>query len=275
MRTMFFALVVTLMAVCGCTYETTTIGYSDRDAHIPTFSVDIPKKDRHIMVMDSELFHGQRNNPDETAEAWSMSGTLKCLETTQSVSMQASFGEIGTHTVQLQVKYPPFDPFIPAPVTAEVFVEWSVKGNTVRRRASLSNGLSISGNAEAVKVRVVDTSTDPTLVGITYEVTITVVKGMRASNTQQPTLYLGKFAVAAGGVTDIPIPQDAGGIAVKVLGDGTDVIALQTLGGGPFFFSFWQVTRSEWQPLAGGCIAIQLSSVAGASNVAVYVGIDG
>lgn len=111
-----------------------------------------------------------------------------------------------------------------APVNPVAEIKWSVEGNSVRRLVSVTNGMTLTGVGEGIKVSVSDQSFQ--VVGVTlieYPVDITVAPGSRASVNQPPTLAAagdvgGGFVTTIGALSfkDIAIPQDAGVISVYI-----------------------------------------------------------
>lgn len=115
-------------------------------------------------------------------------------------------------------------------------ISWSVEGVTVRRLVSVTNGCSVTGVGQGVKVVVKD-QTPQNIAGITYgvayQVDITVAPGSRSSVNQPPTytpiggtvitfaplvetVVLAPFSVPPGGLAVVAVPQNAGVISAYV-----------------------------------------------------------
>lgn len=103
-------------------------------------------------------------------------------------------------------------------------ITWSVAGNSVRREVSVTNGLSLTGVGEGVKVVVYD-RTPAGQIPVSYQVDITVAPGSRASENQPPTycptLALTEGMIIVGNQTlqnqvVLNIPVNAGCISVYV-----------------------------------------------------------
>jgi hypothetical protein len=175
-----------------------------------------------------------------TKTGWAANGSLHTQVYNEVVNCQAQFGDSGNYTLQFDIDAPQ----VSGGAQAEAIVTWSVAGNDVTRRLSISNSASITGTAEAVKIRVVDvTFTNPgNAPGTEYKIAIQVAKGTRGDSQIPPVLFprafvngLGgpvtpfeqiAFSVTADGFAgtgagvgfqDIPIPQDAGVTTALVL----------------------------------------------------------
>lgn len=106
-------------------------------------------------------------------------------------------------------------------------ISWAVAGNTVKRLVSVTNGMSVTGVGEAIKVVVYDATdqTAPAPTACTYDVEITVAPGSRPSE-QQPATYttylasdpffgaqvplLGMTFISPNSSIIVPVPQGIG-----------------------------------------------------------------
>lgn len=154
---------------------------------------------------------------------WSQNGKLTDLDPMGAVTLQANFPEAGAYSVQFAIDDPDG-----AQVLTEAVIQWSVEGNTISRRVSVVNGVTVSGVGQAVRISVKDV--DPPQMGVvsqgTYGVSIQVSKGTRAASSQAPILTAFNpvngsqaFLVPTGGLgtaVTVPVPNDAGAIAVGV-----------------------------------------------------------
>lgn len=147
-------------------------------------------------------------------EGWSGSSNIRA-GTRQAYSIQAKFPKIGQYTVQFEIGN------TPAPLGDDVFkataeITWSVKGNGVRRLVNCANGMSVSGTAEAVSVKIIDASILDVNPPFDYVVGAQIAPGTRASVQQPPFLEDIKYTVLPGNTQDVLIPKDAGVISVYV-----------------------------------------------------------
>ncbi len=149
-------------------------------------------------------------------KGWSVSGPLisGAGPSGNGISLQANFeNEPGNYTVQFGLTQPVVQSGEIIRAVAEIV--WSVEGNDVRRLVNAVNGMSVSGTAQGVKVRLFDNSV--TVAPITYQVSAQVVKGTRPSVAHPPFLYGDRFILISGGPSVVvPIPQNAGVTAVYV-----------------------------------------------------------
>lgn len=130
---------------------------------------------------------------------------------------QARFPIASVYTVQVAIDAASAS----APFRAEVKVSFKVAGNVISRRASVRNGVSISGPAEAIEVEVFDTSfttgsPPPFPPGTPYSVMVQyAIEPHGGPNQPQldvfdPNTGLAWVIAASGGTVNIPIPLDAG-----------------------------------------------------------------
>jgi hypothetical protein len=218
--------------------------------------------------------------------AWSISGTLTAGDFDKSVSLQALFAEPGDYTVQLSGIFPPANVLVPIQPEAEII--WSVAGNSISRKVSVGSGISISGNAEAVRVVVKDVTN---LFGgplTDYEVSITICKGTRAAIPIPPTLLVplaaGFGGLNPGAAVDIPIPQGVGITSVHVsiaqrIGVPIPEQAIQVLqrgAGGIGTLQAYDPRAIGWCPMAPAAVTLRIKNwTAGIVDFAVTFGIDG
>ncbi len=158
-------------------------------------------------------------HPEQKHNGWSIAGTLQRENAQKKLSLQRAFGPeaAGAYTVQFSLQ-----PLGPEPTIKEAArrtvadIEWSVAGNTIRRRISIGDGTTISGNAEAVRVVLSDAT--PFYVNHDtsfYEVSITIIRGTRQTTLVPPILNIGDpsvLGISGGGSNDvtIPVPQGVG-----------------------------------------------------------------
>ncbi len=227
--------------------------------------------------------------PAEAVHGWSRVGELVSGNTDKSVSVQQDFDEAGPYTCNFSLV--PVDDISAADVatlSAEAIIEWGVGGNTITRRISVTNGASISGNAKAVRVVIVDTSEaegGATVLGKTYQVSVSIARGTRPSTDQPPILQEQNivFVVAGGTNQDVAIPQGAGVKSVWVAVAGLAGAAIADQGArvtqttaANTAISMYDPRAITWAPLAPGATKINLANLTLVNQVyAVYWGIDG
>lgn len=152
-------------------------------------------------------------------KGWQQAGKLKIGDPVQAVTLQADFqNEPGNYTIQFGIVKPPN---ANALYVAKADIYWSVEGQTLKRTITVGNGVSISGTAQGVKVRVYDdtATTFPAAVIVPnteYTVAVQVVKGTRPNVGKPPTLYVAPVNVGPLSFQNINIPADAGVISVNV-----------------------------------------------------------
>jgi hypothetical protein len=214
---------------------------------------------------------------------WSQAGKL-LTGVEGAVSLQANFKDPGSYTVQFGV--------VPPPIAAPAFgifdcsavVEWSVEGNTIRRRVSVGNGTSISGQGQAVAVRVSDQSSGA-FGANEYTVSIQVAPGTRPSVNKPPTLrgYQTVVTVGGGATSVLDIPQDAGVISVEtdvsVLVVGSlpvQALVLQVNGAGQILNQYDPTIVTGFVPVAPNATQVELVNLS-ANNYRLQFtfGIDG
>jgi hypothetical protein len=262
MKTLLFAWAIFLGLLTGCTY---TVADGD----------DVMSKDNI----------GMKNG-------WSAGGTIHSGQG-DGVGLQANFAAnplqpAGYYTVQVSVNPPDDGVFL-----GEVTLSWSVEGQTIERRVSLGNGVTVSGTGQGVKVIVKDTTPNlgsPTLKP--YFVSIQVAPGTRPDVEKPPMLFAEALIVAEGTPsTPIDIPRDAGAISVCTpfaedasSGGGlTGIIVQQQLIAGPTLvvqkqYLLGGAGDNLWLPIVGDAqqVVIVAKGAAGSKAfVTVLFGIDG
>lgn len=223
-------------------------------------------------------------------EAWSASGVMTTKNTSKTVSLQAVFRKPGTYTVSFSLN-PLSDVIVKAAaLRAEADIEWSVEGNTVTRRVSITNGLSVQGNGEGIRVIVRDVSVDlgPPSPNVDYAIVIDVVHGERGGFDTPPFLLVqpgAAFLAGAGANVVVPVPQDAGAKTMMVLvarntADATpildqDVKVIQSDASG-ITVATYDPRSVQWAPIGPGVATITVwNASANAIYATVIFGIDG
>lgn len=203
---------------------------------------------------------------------------MTASQLTPMVSGQQSFGnslnrtglEAGTYTLQFGIRDITQAPLLPSQPpsipTVQAIINWKIDGQQQRRVISVVSGASISGVCEAVDVSIVDKTSNPTLAGFTYNVQVTLSKGMRG-NVQQPPALLDSLAtlVPNAGLLVHLVPPDSGVISVFLLIDaGVPAIAsdfqlvMTDPSGGVVYAASTPATLGQWIPLVPGTAALQV-----------------
>jgi hypothetical protein len=226
---------------------------------------------------------------------WSATGSLFTFNPTRRVTLQANFPNSEDYTVQFNVDYPPIPAPPPGwnPITTEATIVWSVEGNSVRRRVSVCNGVSVTGVGQACRVEIMDTTIQLAGAGapknVEYPVSVQVAPGTRAPIQQPPTLSRltspnGYIVVPAGTFTIVPIPQDAGAVSVyvavritpslPVVPEGQALVSQELPG---IIVRSYDARTFEWVPLAPGATQIRFDNFTAAQTMSISVvfGIDG
>lgn len=263
------ALLLTLVAI-GCTIEN-----NDEDA---------------MNKMGSD---GLRDVASPPRRAWSTAGKLLPGNTVNTVSLQANFPQAGEHTVQFNLF--PNQQNIQQKVNTrvEAIIRWSVEGNTIERRVTVSDGMSISGNAQGVQVVCTDSSTFNVLADVDeYTVGITVAPGSRGNYMGPPTFSAREGMQSAAGAVAMTfsIPEDLGAtsfwVYVKTIVTATGAIAatsshieLRNISTTPIMAQgiLTDDNHGTWWPLPAGTNEILITNPAAANTVTAMLiyGIDG
>lgn len=180
---------------------------------------------QHRGMSQRDIYRGELGQapPGEAPKpprCWSNAGTLTSGDPGSEVALQASFtDEPGNYTVQIGALYPNPQQGL-NPIIAEATIRWSVAGNTVTRRVTVGQGVSISASAQAVTVSVKDVTN---LLGTAdvYNIIITVAPGVRPDNGIPPILYptpnfTNLVVLGPANVWNVPIPTNSGAVAVQV-----------------------------------------------------------
>lgn len=225
---------------------------------------------------------------------WSKTGQLTQNQS-QFLQMQVDFGKAGPFTVQFALSFTPFSSLNNQPIRCEALVSWKTAGNTITRRITVGNGASISGVAEAIEVRVMDTSAvviAPPGALQTYSIEISVGPGTRAGDTTPPQLQLvdanrnPTIIVAANSQAALGVPSDGGGksLHASVANSGGAAGAIpdqgavlrQGQGSTHILKSYDPRSSPGWIPLAVGCDRLELiNNTLVDQEWSVTLGIDG
>jgi hypothetical protein len=219
-------------------------------------------------------------------------------------TLQTNYTGITTNIANLSVTAVnpiPGSPGLPGasqPVDPVAIIQFTVQGNKVQRIISVSNGISISGPAEAIQVMVIDNTSYPLSKGYTYQVSIQVTPGVRAAVNQPAILYWSYPPVAgnaqstavvlapAGGDILVNVPVDAGVVSACIVAVGEtggatpfaqpQVVVIQLASAIQVAATF-QPEPGRFIPLVSNCSVLQLlnNDPTNSALVAVIWGIDG
>lgn len=178
----------------------------------------------------------------------------------------------------------------PNPFFAQAVVTWKVGGQQLVRQVTVNDGTVLSGNCEAVDVKIKDV-TDAfggIVLGQEYEVTATLCPGSRPAIEQPPVLAAGSTVILGAGSTAVfPIPQRVGVTSYKVYGTSVsepianrslyDLISIcaETSGANNSAYAYPLLTTS-WSPItAGANVLYVVNRAAFIQNIYVMWGIEG
>jgi len=169
-----------------------------------------------------ETMTHQSVSSTDKKDGWSVGRILKSGDKSAVASLQADFNQRpGIYTAQFSIT--PIDPFIPpppivgyyAPIQAEAEIDWAVEGNTIVRKVSVANGMSISGPGQAVRIVIKDVTVGggaSLTLGQRYFTSVNVTPGLRAADSIPP-IYVPEVnvsIVAPGTTLVVPVPQNIG-----------------------------------------------------------------
>lgn len=209
--------------------------------------------------------------------------------TTKEVRFQTKFATPGMHTLQFTVLDPNITNLVNNEIIrAQALITWSLGGQNILRRVDCVNGLSISGEAQSVDVKVTDRSVLTNVPGRVlnpYTVQIVASQGTRPAEEQPPQFTGTTVLLGAGGGSAIDVPEGAISawvfIAPQVLGAiliPSDHIVRQTARSGITLRAYSPLQVNGFIPLANGCTRIAFEqSALQAANVQYFTafGIDG
>ncbi len=246
------------------------------------------------MSTESGEDFGGSTGPYEGATGWSGSGEMITGDTSKEASLAANFSKPSDFTVQFSLL--PLGPDSPPPalplnywaaLQATATIRWSVKGVTLTRKISVTNGASLTGVGQGVSV-VVDDTTSPisvhTLLGRPYKVGITVAPGTRGSDTNPPILWPDNAVrnVGHNGTTFYPVPQGCGvkSVLVTVSSNGNGPIPEQSIEVSQLdavgtTLAMYDPRAYEFIPVLPGCVSIRIFNYGLAFKVSTIFGIDG
>lgn len=207
-------------------------------------------------------------------------------------NLQVADLEPGEYTLQFQVVNAPADG---NGFAAQAIINWKVQGQQITRICSIYSGLAISGVAEAVDVKIQDTSValgivrvPPGVPAVNYSISATLSKGTRPTVQQPPTLQTTPPTViaAAGGFIQVAVPQNVGAISVFVLvGNIQNAPANEFAPGdievrmtnGTQNYGFQPLQQQGWIPLPPGTTILTITNInaSASATVTTLFGIEG
>jgi hypothetical protein len=227
-------------------------------------------------------------------DGWSAGRQMTSGNKSQIVSLQADFlQKPGIYTAQFTIT--PLEPVPPppvigffAPIRAEATVFWAVEGNTVTRKLSVTNGASISGPGQAVRIVIADVTVGgvpSAQLGQPYFCAVTLVPGLRPTDGIPPLLNNDN-------ATFLPAPSSAPFNVPQNVGVKSLLVTVGTPSGAPLpeqqiqvyqysaggnLLALYDPRAYEFYPLMPGCVSIlvQNNSLTEVVVCSVTWGIDG
>jgi hypothetical protein len=218
----------------------------------------------------------EQETVDMTQAGWSAAKRLLPGGRLDALAFQTGFPEIGVYTIQLGL----LQSYVHSPTEttrARAEIVWSLRGNNVRRLVDCVSGLSISGLAESVNVKIYDDSNFNGNAQSAYNVSLQVGRGVRPAVERPPTLVASEDSVNDSGyyITTFADPQevviapvDSGIISVMVtvspnVGQvvpeyGVIVEQRNGTGVGSTLLKRYDPRQADFVPLAPGTNAIWL-----------------
>ena len=212
--------------------------------------------------------------------AWSVSGDLQSNNASKAVQLQAEFHEIGNYLVQFGISKTPGDSINP-----QAELTWSVEGNSVRRVITVVNGVSVTGSAQAVKVKMYDAGSQ--VAGARdYTGSIQVVPGVRPSQNQPPTLFGAVGTLVDSAAVTVPLPVDSGIISVLIKVASDDVTAAHPIPAGSVYaiqqdsagarISVYEPQDYDYVTISRDVTSVSIKNVSGLTiRYSMTFGIDG
>ncbi len=258
--------------------------------------------ERLVKVIGKDA-HAVHRNPERTVRsarsgggnagkraAWAVGKKLVTGDSQKQASLQFTFDQPGAHLVQFNLNPASPDPgstTIP-PCRVEAIITWETNGNTVLRRVSVTDGCTVQGTGESIKVVAYDVTPGSINVGKEYSVSISVGPGTRGSFTNPPILSSGLIHNVNGNSSlNFIVPDDAGISSVFVSVASASGVPLpeqmvqvqqRTDTGGPGqIIAAYDPRSVVFAPLLPGCriVAVANRGALDTLNVQAIWGIDG
>lgn len=228
-------------------------------------------------------------------QGWGITGSLATPQfnvaaasrSPKSFIFQAPFTRGGMHTLSFNVSAPLPDAAQHILVRAIAEITWNAGGHSVRRKAHVGPGTSISGIGESVSVLIRDDSilapeaVEPFPSSYSYTVAVTAAAGVRPSSPNPPFIapvdtqnirYLAGDPEAF-----IDLPYDAGINSINIQPFGAiDDTSKFIVNGYPALVSWDARTAGLWMPLTPGIKRIGIrNTLATDLYASILFGIDG
>jgi len=214
---------------------------------------------------------------------WSATGKLRQGDPTKQVTLQVQFPVSNNYTVQFKVD--PQDPGAEGGFAIpEAEIVWSVEGNSITRRVSVTNGLAVTGVGQACRVTIRDMGVvNVGFTGQDYNASVQIAPGTRA-NVQNPPQLDGPFLEFGPGPVfiDTPIPKLVGICSVAVLASTNGLPWVQPGGilvqhiSAAGVFNAYDPRQYFWVPIAPQAITLRITNFEAFNDAAKIIwGIDG
>jgi hypothetical protein len=215
---------------------------------------------------------------------FSQAGKLDPTDPNSHFGFACQFKTAQVSTVQFSILEPPIPP------NATATVKFRVRGNTITRVISVSDGVQISGVADAIDVDVVD-ETAVVYGGslpiniMPYSIFVAAAPGTRPFNSAPPSLreFPSPLTIVSGATVAVPVPSGKGissaliqWTTVSVIPNASCLVAMFAAATGIGFYRPSQVDPS-YQPLVPGTDVLRITNDDPANTMFVSVvwGIDG
>ena len=279
---------IALVLVAGCTYD--YLYYNAADA-APLVDGESP----HGVTMRGWALHKEMTMGDNQLAGNVVNANFPATED----------GAAAEYTVQVGISQTPNAIAANGPPNLRAIISWNTNGQQIERMVSVGGGTSISGSAEGVSVSLQDFSGEPAHTRYEeYDVTVTVVPGVRASTSAPPTLIplpseatlsgtnpggsignFGNYILAQLNVVAVEVPQNAGVQSVLIV-PGTDettnkvpddIVVREFDSTGTPIKSYQASTTLEFVPLSPGCTHVHIENYGAntVQGVSLTWGVDG
>ncbi len=244
-------------------------------------------------LIASETYEGDMSTRrQDHSGGWSRVIHMVSEKNTAAQSLQRVFSKAEVYTVTFSLNFiDDVNQVIApnrtvAPIFCEALIEFTVAGNTYSRLISVEDGMSISGVANSIRVRLTDVTKDlstANIGGLRYSVSVQFAPGVRADSLVPPFLQTDNAAllIAGGGHLDIQIPT--GGLkSLLALVASANGSVIPDQGAQVFQrSSFGTIVAYDprsitWCPLSPGAISVRLQNFTAVNQLwSVFWGSDG
>ena len=239
-------------------------------------------------MVDIHTMPGER--PKSRLYGWGTGGVVNPPKTSakdnagqSNISLQCTLEHANVFTVQFGIHLAPLDAGSEGVANLPVAdIEWAVNGNTVRRRISVLNGATITGDGESVKVKVYDESQNGA--ALPFAVSILVTLGTRGGD-QQPTLQDQSLeSLPHSSTATFQIPDGIGASQFRIFVwsetaklDLDKIVVLQQDVAGNTITGYQNPALHGYVAVAPGASQVLVSNIDTVNDASVYIvfGIDG